>query len=303
MTEKYKIIAKVDGINQGPHFCNITVTDKEDEIKNIKLDPKHLNDLEIGKAYVFTVFNKINEEREKEIIEYLSSNLIENELSEDELNELLPKFYKYAPLQPNQIKRSIEKYLDKINNKIYKTITKQLYDENKELFYVHPAATKFHHSYVGGLSFHTLTMLNLVEPFLSSYPYLDKDLVYSGIILHDIKKIVEMTGADGEYTKEGQLIGHIVMATIDIDRVARENNYESAEEVLLLKHTILAHHGQLNFGSPKKPQIGEALLIWYLDTIDSKLATLGDVLESTPKGDFTPNIPVLDRMRFYKKSK
>ncbi|MBE0700567.1 MAG: metal-dependent phosphohydrolase, partial [Acholeplasmataceae bacterium] len=78
--------------------------------------------------------------------------------------------------------------------------------------------------------------------------------------------------------------------------------FEKSEEVLLLKHMILSHHGQFNFGSPKKPQTGEALLLWYLDTIDSKFTVLGEALEETNEGLFTTMVSVLDRMRFYKDS-
>lgn len=296
-----KIIAKIEGVNQGAHFCNITVLSNKDQVLNIKLDHNDLKKLEIGKAYVFTVNEKTLEDKDKKIFEYISSDLIENVLTEDELDELLPKFYSYAPISPNLIRKGIEDFLKQIENPIYQKITKEIYEQHKDLFYVHPAATKFHHAYVGGLSYHTYTILKLIDVFVESYNYLDKDLLYASAILHDIKKIDEITNVDGEYTTEGQLIGHIVMGTIDIDRVARKLGYEATEEVLLLKHTILSHHGQLNFGSPKKPQIGEALLLWFLDTIDSKLGTLGDVLETVNPGEFTPNIPVLDRMRFYKK--
>lgn len=301
MEKEIQIIAKIDGINQGAHFCNITVQDDNDRVLNIKLDHEQLSLVEIGKAYVFNVEKKILEEKDKEVLEYKSSDLIENVLSIDLLDKLLPKFYNYAPLSPNVIRNGIEGFLNKIENPIYKEIAQFIYDEHKDIFYVHPAATKFHHSYVGGLSHHTYSMLKLIDTFIEVYNYLDKDLLYASAILHDIKKIDEITNVDGTYTTEGQLIGHIVMGTIDIDRVARKLDYENTEEVLLLKHTILSHHGQLNYGSPKRPQIGEALLLWYLDTIDSKLGTLGDVLESTKPGEFTTNIPVLDRMRFYKK--
>lgn len=301
MDTSLKIIAKIEGVNQGAHFCNITVLSNKDQVLNIKLDHNDLKTLEIGKAYVFTVNEKTLEDKDKKIFEYISSDLIENVLTEDELDELLPKFYSYAPISPNLIRKGIEDFLKQIKNPIYQKITKEIYEQHKDLFYVHPAATKFHHAYVGGLSYHTYTILKLIDVFVESYNYLDKDLLYASAILHDIKKIDEITNVDGEYTTEGQLIGHIVMGTIDIDRVARKLGYEATEEVLLLKHTILSHHGQLNFGSPKKPQIGEALLLWFLDTIDSKLGTLGDVLETVNPGEFTPNIPVLDRMRFYKK--
>lgn len=302
MNKKYKIIAKIDGVNQGPHFCNITVTSNNDEVINIKLKHEDLDLVNIGRAYEFNVEEVLKEE-DKVHIEYISSKPIEDAFTIEELDVLLPKFYEYAPLSPATIKKGVEGYLKAIDNKIYKAITEEIYNKNKDKFYLHPAATKFHHAYVGGLSFHTFTMLKMVDVFVGIYPYLDKDLLYSGIILHDMQKIDEMTGVDGEYTNEGKLVGHIVMGTIDINEVAKKYGYEESEEVLLLKHTILSHHGLLNYGSPKKPQIGEALLIWYLDTIDSKLATLGEVYEETVAGTFTQMIPVLDRMRFYRTKK
>jgi 3'-5' exoribonuclease len=90
------------------------------------------------------------------------------------------------------------------------------------------------------------------------------------------------------------------MQTVDIDRIARELKVEHEEEVLLLKHMIISHHGQFNFGSPKKPQTAEALLLWFIDTIDSKFTVLGEALEETKEGTFTNMLSVMDKMRFYK---
>ncbi|PKK92788.1 MAG: metal-dependent phosphohydrolase [Tenericutes bacterium HGW-Tenericutes-6] len=209
-------------------------------------------------------------------------------------------FYVYAPIPMKEIKKGIEGFLAKIKNPILKAITETIYKENKHPFYLHPAATKFHHAYVGGLSHHTLTMLKLIDPFIEVYPYLNSDLLYSATILHDMSKITEISGVDGEYTKEGLLIGHLVMQSVNVDRVARSIGYENSEEALLLKHMIISHHGQFNFGSPKKPQTGEALLLWFIDTIDSKFTVLGQTLDETPDGTFTNMVSVLDKMRYYK---
>lgn len=293
-----KIMAKIDGVNQGPHFCNITVSDQNNKVLNIKLEKEQLKQLTIGKAYVFLVQKELKDE--KEILIFQQANLLEEVLSDEELNELLPIFYQYAPITLEELKTGIEQYLNKIDNKIIKDITENLYNKFKQDFYIHAAATKFHHAYVGGLAHHTLTMLKLSEPFLTIYPYLNKDLVYAGIILHDMAKIDEITGADGEYTKEGLLIGHLVMITLEIEKMAVKLGYEKTEEVLMLKHITLSHHGQLNFGSPKKPQIAEALLIWFLDTIDSKFTPLGYEYSNISEGEFTSLIQVLDRVRFYK---
>ncbi|MDO9628376.1 MAG: metal-dependent phosphohydrolase [Acholeplasmataceae bacterium] len=295
----YKIIGKVESINHGAHFCNTTVLTIESEHINLKLDFEQLPLLSMGKVYEFQAQAIVKIEDEL-ILKCLSFTPAEEVLSDEELAKVLERFYVYAPIPMMQIKKGIESYLNKIENEILKKITKKIYKENEKLFYMHPAATKFHHSYVGGLSHHTYTMLKLIDPFISIYPYLNKDLLYSGTILHDMSKISEISGVDGEYTKEGLLIGHLVMQTVDIDRVARELGFEKTEEVLMLKHMIISHHGQYNFGSPKKPQTGEALLLWFIDTIDSKFTVLGETLEDTADGVFTQMISVMDKTRFYK---
>lgn len=293
-----KVIAKIETFNIGDHFCNMAVTDLNKKIFSIKFDKSDLKNFEIGKAYLFEV--SVLELEDKTSNTLINATLIEDALEGKELSEALLKLYEYAPLNHEQLKKGIESYLNKIENKNFKLITEEIYNKFKNKLYIHPAATKFHHSYVGGLAYHTLSMLNLVSPFLVQYPYLNKDLLYAGIILHDLSKIEEITGVDGEYTTEGLLIGHLVMLAIEIEKAALKHKLENSEEALLLKHIAISHHGLPNFGSPKKPQTGEALLIWYLDTIDSKLGPLGDEYEKTNIGEFTNNVNVLDRMKFYK---
>ncbi len=295
----FEIIAKIENINSGEAFWNTSVKSIDDETMNIKLDAEQFLKIEMGKVYQFQTQAIVKAEDEL-VLKCLSVEKIEQVIFDDELTEVLDHFYNYAPISILEIKKGVESFLDKIGNPILKKITTQIYQKNKQVFYMHPAATKFHHAYVGGLSYHTLTMLKLIDPFLIIYPYLNKDLLYAGTILHDMSKISEISGVDGEYTKEGLLIGHLVMQTIDVDTAARELGFAGSEEALMLKHMIISHHGLFHFGSPKKPQIGEALLLWYLDTIDSKFTVLGETLEQTQEGTFTNMVAVLDRMRFYK---
>ena len=295
----YQILAKVESINTGVHFCNTTILTTEGEHINLKLDFDQLPFLAMGKVYQFEAKAIVKIEDEL-ILKCIKIEPAEKVLSDEELQKILDQFYVYAPIPMLDIKKGIEKHLNKIQNKVLLDITKRIYQDNERAFYLHPAATKFHHAYVGGLSYHTLTMLKLIEPFIQVYPYLNKDLLIAGTILHDMSKINEISGVDGEYTKEGLLIGHLVMQTVDIDRVASELKVEHEEEVLLLKHMIISHHGQFNFGSPKKPQTAEALLLWFIDTIDSKFTVLGEALEETKEGTFTNMLSVMDKMRFYK---
>jgi len=301
VNQTYKMVAKVESINHGVHFCNTTVCTVDGEHINLKLEFEQLPLLAQGKVYQFEAKAIVKIEDEL-VLKCLSITPAESVLSDEELNQVLNRFYVYAPIPMIDIKKGIEGYLSKISNKILREITETIYKANERAFYLHPAATKFHHAYVGGLSYHTLTMLKLIDPFVTVYPYLSSDLLYAGTILHDMSKISEISGVDGEYTKEGLLIGHLVMQTIDVEQAAKTLGYQNTEEVLMLKHMIISHHGLLNFGSPKKPQTGEALLLWFIDTIDSKFTVLGEALEDTAEGSFTMMVSVLDKMRFYKTS-
>lgn len=295
---KKEVIAKVETFNVGDHFSNMAVSDLNKKVFSIKLDKSELKNFEIGKAYLFNCF--VEEVDSKESHTLIDAKLIEDALDEKTLNKVLPKLYDYAPMTRENMKKGIESYLSKIENKNIKYITDELYKKYKNKFYIHPAATKMHHAYVGGLAHHTLSMLNLVDGFIKQYPYLKRDVLYSGILIHDLCKIDEMTGVDGEYTTEGLLIGHLVGLAIEIEKIAHKKNIENSEEALILKHIAISHHGILNYGSAKRPQTPEALLIWYLDTIDSKFGPLKDEFEKIDEGEFTPSLNVLDRVRFYK---
>lgn len=293
------IIGKVESINKGDNYCNASLSLEDKKHFNVKLNMEDDQLLAIGKVFVFEV-EVFYREEVKQFKALKITPLEVSDVPKQDKNRLYSLFYDYAPMPLKDIRLGIESFLNRIENKILKDVTTLVYEKHEGQYYLHPAATKFHHAYVGGLAYHTFTMLKLVDAMLSVYDYLDKDLLYAATILHDISKIDEMTGVDGEYTKEGLLIGHLVMASIEVEKAATILGVEDSEEVLLLKHLIVSHHGQLNFGSPKKPQTGEALLLWYIDSIDSKFTELKTALESTKAGEFTQSVAVLDKMRFYK---
>ena len=167
-------------------------------------------------------------------------------------------------------------------------------------FFEYPAAVSMHHNYYSGLAYHTYSMLKLSDAYLELYPFINKDLVYSGIILHDLGKIIELSGAKGtEYTKKGNLLGHISLGANEIYKASSDLGVENTEEVINLLHIVLAHHGQLEYGSPKEPLTAEAALIHFLDYNDSRLATLENEINKVEKGEYTAQIPAFDRRSFY----
>jgi 3'-5' exoribonuclease len=176
-----------------------------------------------------------------------------------------------------------------------------LYHKYEQAFYLYPAATKFHHAYIGGLSYHTSTMMKLIDGFMDVYPFLNLDFLIAGVFLHDICKVKELSNYAGpEYTKEGKMIGHINMGVKEIALTAEKLGYLGSEEELMLEHIVLSHHYYGNYGSPKKPMLPEALILHFIDNIDSKMTVLQEAFQSTEPGEFTQSIRVLDRERYYK---
>ncbi|HEY8445244.1 MAG TPA: HD domain-containing protein [Bacilli bacterium] len=217
---------------------------------------------------------------------------------EDEIN--LSLFYEYAKISVDDLQALITGYVNKIENPILKEITVRLLKKHYTAFFLHPAAVNMHHNYYSGLAYHTYSMLKLSDAFMDLYSIYDKSLVYAGIILHDIGKVIELSGPKGtEYTKKGNLIGHINIGANEIHEVAKSLNYEDTDEVISLIHIVLSHHGQLEYGSPKEPLIPEALLIHLLDFCDSKLAALEKEVIKTNKGEYTNPILPLNRKSFY----
>ncbi len=146
-----------------------------------------------------------------------------------------------------------------------------------------PAAKSIHHSYVGGLLEHTLSMLKIAVFLADNYaPYVNKDILIAGALLHDAGKMEELSNKNDatEYSDEGRLIGHIVLGAAAVDRKISEIKGFPEELRLLILHLIISHHGELEFGSPKRPKTIEALLLHFIDNMDAKANIFMDVYES-----------------------
>lgn len=130
-------------------------------------------------------------------------------------------------------------------------ITRHLLRKYHEPFLEYPAATKNHHEFVSGLGYHVVSMLDLAKSVAELYPSLDRDLLFAGIILHDLGKVIELSGAvAASYTIEGNLLGHITIIVNEIGKAAEELGIHG-EEVVVLQHLVLSHHGKLEWGEPE----------------------------------------------------
>ena len=153
----------------------------------------------------------------------------------------------------------------------------------KENLMVAPAAKGVHHAYRGGLLEHTLGVANLCMKLADSYPQLDRQLLLAGAICHDLGKLWELSGgaAAPDYTDEGRLIGHIELGLEAVAPYLKKSGLE-ADLAMQLKHLILSHHGELEFGSPKRPKTAEAFALHYADNIDARMAQVREVIGGMP---------------------
>ena len=162
-----------------------------------------------------------------------------------------------------------------------------------------PAAKHIHHAYLGGLLEHVLSLCRLARLSASHYKNIDLDLLLAGVVLHDIGKIYELSydRAFG-YTAEGQLLGHMMIALRMVSDKLRDRPDFPPRLRALVEHMIVSHHGQLEFGSPKLPQFPEALLLHYLDDMDSKMDCMRSALakDRQVEGCFTSYSTPLDRV-------
>lgn len=154
-------------------------------------------------------------------------------------------------------------------------------------FKKHSAAKSIHHGFIGGLLQHTLAVTRLCDYMASQYPAIHRDLLITAAICHDIGKIYEISDfPENDYTDEGQLIGHIVKGTMMVEEKIQSIDGFPVKLGNELKHCILAHHGELEFGSPKKPSLIEAVALSFADNTDAKLQTFTETLNGTTNTDW-----------------
>jgi 3'-5' exoribonuclease len=212
----------------------------------------------------------------------------------------LDDFLETAPLSQEEMMGQLTQYIFEMKNPNIQRITRHLIKKHQKAFLEFPAATKNHHEFVSGLAYHVVSMLNLAKSIALLYPSLDKDLLYAGVILHDMGKVLELSGPISTvYTIEGNLLGHITIMINEIGKAAEELGI-SGEEVLILQHLVLSHHGKAEWGSPKPPLIKEAEILHYIDNLDAKMNMLDRALERVKPGEFTERIFALDNRSFYK---
>ncbi|MCP1564906.1 3'-5' exoribonuclease YhaM [Bacillus velezensis] len=215
-------------------------------------------------------------------------------------NVSIDDFLETAPIPKDEMMETVTQYIFEMKNPNIQRITRHLVKKYAAEFMDYPAAAKNHHEFVSGLAYHVVSMLNLAKAIADLYPSLDRDLLYAGVILHDLGKVKELSGpVSTTYTVEGNLLGHISIMVTELSKAAEELQID-AEEVLILKHLILSHHGKAEWGSPKPPMVKEAEILHYIDNLDAKMIMMDRALERVKPGEYTERVFALENRSFYK---
>jgi len=175
-------------------------------------------------------------------------------------------------------------YIDTVQDPFIKTLLQNIVindPERANAFKSRSAAKSMHHGYMGGLLEHTLAVVEICNFVASQYEYINRDLLLAGAILHDFGKIYELTPMPhNEYSDDGQMLGHIVIGVEMVGAEAAKIENFPRQLASLIKHMIISHHGEFEYGSPKLPSIAEAMLLHFADNMDAKLKTIEEVIES-----------------------
>lgn len=289
-------LGKTNGANKS-NYLNITLQDKSGTLdaKLWAAKPEQIEKLKAG-----LVVDVVGD-----VIKYnddLQLKIEKVEIFSDKQEEQV-KYLKDAPYPADEMGMQLLEFVATIQDEEIRAITQSLYDDYFDLLLYYPAASRNHHEFVSGLAYHTLSMCQMAKAVADIHPTLNRDYLYSGILLHDIGKVIELSGpVVPEYTLEGRLLGHISIGARLVACKAQALGI-SGEKVTILCHLVLAHHGKLEYGSPVLPVIKEAEVIYLIDNLDARINMMDKALENVEDGHFSKRIFPLDNRSFYKPNK
>lgn len=191
---------------------------------------------------------------------------------------------------------------DDFSDEGLKRLVTAIYEDNREALLYWPAAYKLHHALRGGLLMHTLSIVRLAEMVCEVYPFVDKDLLLTGAMLHDISKLEEFVvneaGIAENYSIEGNLLGHLTMGAVKVNKYAERLGIDR-KTAMLVEHMILSHHGEPDFGAAVRPMFIEAELLSQLDLMDSRVYEMREAVASLNADDFSARLWALDNRKLY----
>ena len=281
--------------NNGAPYLTLTLQDATKAIDAKFWDVKSEieKELQVGKVYNFDIeINLYRNSLQAKVIKVFP-------ISQNEIN--MEDFIFNSPIAKDELRENISKAVNQIRNEKIAKIVNALLNHYDNALYEYPAASKIHHNYIGGLATHTCGMIKIGNAVADIYPSINRDYLLAGIIIHDLGKIEEFTSPIvTEYSLEGKLLGHISILDARILEIGKELKLEDSEELLILRHMVLSHHGKQEFGSPVLPETLEAEILTHIDNIDAKINIIEKAFEDIKEGEFTGKIFAMDNRVFYK---
>ena len=281
--------------SNGKPFLTLILKDASGEIEAKLWDASEEDEKRYVSEQIVKVQGEISQFRGKQQLK-----IVRIRLAQPQDGVRLEDFLEKAPIPMDELQQYITEIIFEMKNPTIQRIIRYFIKKYEDRLFLYPAAVKNHHEYVSGLAHHIYSMLEVAKALKKLYPEINLDLLYAGIILHDLGKLTELSGpVTPSYTLEGKLMGHISIMVEEIGKAAEELKIDG-EEVLLLKHMVLSHHGKEEWGSPKTPLIREAELLHMIDLIDAKMNMLNRALSKTKSGEFTERLFAMDNRSFYK---
>lgn len=261
----------------GKPYDNLTLQDKTGTLDGKVWDPNSGGIADYDEMDFVEVFG--------EVVSY-NNNL---QLNIKQLRKPYEDEYDAADYMPTSEKNvggmydELLSYVKRVENKYLRALLEYYFVNNEafiKVFKGHSAAKSVHHGFAGGLLEHTLSIVKMCDYYVSAYPLLNKDLLFTAAMFHDIGKTKELsTFPENDYTDDGQLLGHIVIGVEMISDGVRAIEGFPERLASELKHCIVSHHGELEYGSPKKPALPEAVALHFADATDAKLQTLTEIFK------------------------
>ena len=300
LVEGFAVIKQCDKkmAKNGNAYLDLVLSDKDGEIFAKLWD---YNEISHGK-YEADMFVKVR----GQISQYNGHDQLRVErirpvIDDDGVN--IADYVKSADYSGEDMFNHIISLVNAFNDEDLKKIVSYLLNENKEKILYFPAAFRLHHAIRCGLLMHTTSIVKLCEGVCKVYPFVNRELLISGAILHDIAKTVEFdvgeTGIASGYTVEGNLIGHLVMGAMMVKEAAGKLGIDK-EKSMLLQHMIISHHGVPEFGAAVRPLFLEAELLSQLDSMDATVYEIMDAVSNVEQGEFTNRLWALDDRKFYR---
>lgn len=281
--------------SKGSPYLSLTLQDKTGTIDGKFWDVKENEQalIQAGKILKFSFEVLLYKDKLQ-----LRMNHVE-EISEDEYN--LEDFVISSDHSEVERRSLTQSLIDSIQNDVYRKLVIGMLSYVGDKFFTFPAASKIHHGWKGGLSDHSLSMAILADELCKHYPQLDRDLLVSAALIHDVGKTAELSGpVTTEYTLEGKLEGHISLANAWLSEVSEKLGVQEREETVLMHHMILSHHGKMEYGSPVAPMIIEAETLYLIDNMDARLTSLKMALDAIKPGTWTSRMFQFENRQFYK---